>query len=946
MSLVSDNYATGDLSKAGGTIGVPPTIVTSPVYNGNKYAMHCVGPTSCAWYDWSPQSPIAAVETLLYLNDLPKSGEVLALNEVYDSAGNEQVGVNIENVNGVLNWVLESPSGKIYIPATIVTGQFYDVIIAAEQGNGNGVTMLLVNGVLLASNTTETIPNITSYAYIGIVSSNTVSTPDIVVGQLNITAQLPQTTPVPPTQITLTIEESTGGSTSPAAGTYPYSSGVSVPVTATSSLGYEFIYWLLDDVDVGSANPYTIVMDASHTLTPVFVLTSTPTPPSGTIVPNSVLGDDYLIYWNYNGDPANSWGSNGFLNYFTRYKCTVARLSFTFPDCPGAGAAGSASTYVYSKMNTVLNYLASVGVKAILCDWTNANITSGWYGSQAWVNDWINLTSAFAGDTRIAGFQPCNEPYSPTLSPTGPTGGITDMHSFDVAMAYLIGKIRAIDPTRKIVYPLVDVIFTDDATAFYNDLVSTGVTAYGNILYDIVHPYYMEDANDLGMTPTQKASWYWTNYCLPQIAYFGVENCWCGETFPFPSDDYIDGDSALGYYNYDEQQQFEIAMINYFVAAGMGFQMWLFFTAIGHPDQADINALNSSDYVTGVPAPVQYTLTIASAIGGSTSPAGTYTETSGTVIQVTATPNSGYTFSDWLLDGVNVGSANPYSVTMNENHILTPVFAAIPPPTPTTISLNVVAGADGSVTPSGLQTLTIGQTYSFGATSDSDYAFDHWDLSGTDVGTANPLSFVAALSMNGETLTAMFVETVISLTVVSGDDGSVNPSGAVPLNIGQAYAFNATPDPDYQLDHWDLSGTSLGSSNPLTLTATAAMNGEVLTAMFTSIPPTPPQTVNVTLAASAGGTTNPAPGSQTFNIGDIVTLTALADSGFVFVNWTLNGTAYSNDSTLELPITSGLNGATLTANFASTSKTSTSPGNAAALALGSAGLIALVTVIA
>jgi len=44
---------------------------------------------------------------------------------------------------------------------------------------------------------------------------------------------------------------------------------------------------------------------------------------------------------------------------------------------------------------------------------------------------------------------------------------------------------------------------------------------------------------------------------------------------------------------------------------------------------------------------------------------------------VTATPNAGYYFDHWLLDGVNVGSSNPYIITMNKNHSLEAMFGTM-----------------------------------------------------------------------------------------------------------------------------------------------------------------------------------------------------------------------------------------------------------------------------
>jgi hypothetical protein len=74
----------------------------------------------------------------------------------------------------------------------------------------------------------------------------------------------------------------------------------------------------------------------------------------------------------------------------------------------------------------------------------------------------------------------------------------------------------------------------------------------------------------------------------------------------------------------------------------------------------------------------QYSLTVSVSGSGTTTPApGTYWYDSGAQVQVTATPNQGYIFSYWLLDGNNAGSNNPITVQMNSAHTLTAVFTQI-----------------------------------------------------------------------------------------------------------------------------------------------------------------------------------------------------------------------------------------------------------------------------
>jgi hypothetical protein len=304
--------------------------------------------------------------------------------------------------------------------------------------------------------------------------------------------------------------------------------------------------------------------------------TQTPTPaPSGATTTLTGLGGDYLVY--YNSDPS-AWDSQ--LQWFTQFHCDTARLAFGFSDY-----YGTSSTYSYTKMNSVLTKLNSVGVKAIICEFPG--VDSHFVGSQAWVNDWKQVAADFKGDTRIAAFQIDNEPYATYLASNANT-----LHTFDIACSSLIAQIRSIDPSRTIMYPLVMNILTDDADAFYNDLVSTGVIAQGNILFDIVHPYYFQNsAMDGCSSPIDKADWYWYNVVSPQIQNFGASNCWSGEMFPWPR-------GPNGGYNgqinisYDDQQIFERRMINYFVNAGVGYQMWCFFTSSDR--QAQIDILNNT----------------------------------------------------------------------------------------------------------------------------------------------------------------------------------------------------------------------------------------------------------------------------------------------------------------------------------------------------------------
>jgi parallel beta-helix repeat protein len=80
------------------------------------------------------------------------------------------------------------------------------------------------------------------------------------------------------------------------------------------------------------------------------------------------------------------------------------------------------------------------------------------------------------------------------------------------------------------------------------------------------------------------------------------------------------------------------------------------------------------------PAPPQHTLTISVVGSGTTAPPpDTYLFDAGTEVDVTASPEAGWTLDHWELDGVDVGADDPYTVTMDMDHTLTAVSVEVTP---------------------------------------------------------------------------------------------------------------------------------------------------------------------------------------------------------------------------------------------------------------------------
>jgi hypothetical protein len=72
-------------------------------------------------------------------------------------------------------------------------------------------------------------------------------------------------------------------------------------------------------------------------------------------------------------------------------------------------------------------------------------------------------------------------------------------------------------------------------------------------------------------------------------------------------------------------------------------------------------------------------LTVGSAVGGLSTPGvGVYSYDYGQTVSVIAVASEGYRFVNWIMDGVNATAGSTISVQMMVNHVVVPVYVAVP----------------------------------------------------------------------------------------------------------------------------------------------------------------------------------------------------------------------------------------------------------------------------
>lgn len=191
----------------------------------------------------------------------------------------------------------------------------------------------------------------------------------------------------------------------------------------------------------------------------------------------------------------------------------------------------------------------------------------------------------------------------------------------------------------------------------------------------------------------------------------------------------------------------------YCLDAENGTQVWNYTT--NGPITSSLAIVNSKIYFGSNDGNVyclgsnQYVLKVRITGQGTTNATGLNWPDSGSQVSVLATPSNGWSLSYWLLDGSNVGSANPYAITVDTDNFLTAVFSSIPPE----YVLLVGISGSGTTNATGSRAYDAGSNISVQAVPSNNWMLSYWLLNGSNAGSANPYTTTINADVN---LTAMF----------------------------------------------------------------------------------------------------------------------------------------------------------------------------------------------
>ena len=208
-----------------------------------------------------------------------------------------------------------------------------------------------------------------------------------------------------------------------------------------------------------------------------------------------------------------------------------------------------------------------------------------------------------------------------------------------------------------------------------------------------------------------------------------------------------------------------------------------------------------------------YTIATSAGTGGSISPTGPISVTSGASQSFTITPNGGYQVSNITVDGASVGAVTSYTFSnVTANHTIAATFTTVTSSYALTLSRAGTGTGTVTISPTGTS-FTAGTVVTLTATADASSTFAGW--SGACSGTAA----TCQVTMNANTsVTANFTIKSYTITASAGNGGTISPSGSVSVAYGSSKTFTITPKSGYKVRYIMIDNGNYGALTSYTFT--------------------------------------------------------------------------------------------------------------------------------
>jgi len=268
-----------------------------------------------------------------------------------------------------------------------------------------------------------------------------------------------------------------------------------------------------------------------------------------------------------------------------------------------------------------------------------------------------------------------------------------------------------------------------------------------------------------------------------------------------------------------------------------------------------------------------FTITLSSSPAGAGTLTGAGSYLQGKAVTVTATAGSGYEFVNWT-EGTKIASSNAsYTFTVNASRTLVANFKSLP----VNCDVTLVASPEAGGTVSGGGSFVVGSSVTVKASTSKGYEFVNWTNGSKVVSSSQAYTFTVNAAT---TLVANFKsipqQYSVSLSASPVAGGTVSGGGS--YTEGSEVNVRATAAKNYEFVNWT-EGTKVVSTSP---GYTFTLNGnKTMVANFKAA--SAQNTLTLSSTPLFGGNTL---GAGKYAPGTTVTISAVPEQGYEFVNWT------------------------------------------------------------
>lgn len=258
---------------------------------------------------------------------------------------------------------------------------------------------------------------------------------------------------------------------------------------------------------------------------------------------------------------------------------------------------------------------------------------------------------------------------------------------------------------------------------------------------------------------------------------------------------------------------------------------------------------------------------------------------SGATTVVSCTPNEGYAFDYWTLNGKRYNAEQSFTYTVEHQDVAFVAHLRTLSLHRLTVSANLPAAAEMT----GAGEYYIGHTVEISCTPNKDYNFQYWTLNGKEY--SRELSFTYEMGNADVAFVAVFTHTPHYTITAQADDASAGTVAKVDgeYQPGEVLNMEATAYDEYTFSHWTLNGTFFTDKSAFTYTV--GNMDAAFVAVF-DFNPEQPDDPAVVLTSIVYLKSEPK-GAATFNIqsglrhheGDTLVIRATLKEDYIFDGW-------------------------------------------------------------